>query len=176
MTTSIRKTGERMIPEDFESKQEYLIYLRLLFAYEYAKKKTSKRESVLEVGSGEGYGTSSLSKKVKKIVGIEVNKEAVNHASQKYGSEKCLFKYYDGISIPFADRSFDVVVSFQVVEHVQDDKNFLSEIYRVLKKGGELILTTPNRIYRLRHGQKPWDRFHIREYYPSGLEKILKRK
>jgi len=63
-----------------------------------------------------------------------------------------------------------------VIEHVQDDISYVSEIYRVLKRNGLLMLTTPNKTYRLRPGQNPWNRFHIREYYSHELENILKTK
>lgn len=62
MTELILKTGKRIIPEQFESKKEYLLYLRHLFAYEFAKDNISKNSFVLEVGCGEGYGTSLISR------------------------------------------------------------------------------------------------------------------
>lgn len=80
---------------------------------------------------------------------------------------------YDGTKLPVDSDSFDVVISFQVIEHVEDDKNFVSEAKRVLKPGGRLIITTPNRIYRLKPGEKPWNRFHVREYYPDEFRALL---
>jgi SAM-dependent methyltransferase len=76
--------------------------------------------------------------------------------------------------MPFADGSFDAAVSFQVIEHVRDDAAFVSEIRRVLKPGAVVLLTTPNRTYRLRPGQKPWNRFHLREYSAPELEALLR--
>ena len=172
----ITNNGERVIPEEFKSKEEYLLYLRHLFAYEFAKDKVSENSSVLEVGCGEGYGTKLLSQSVEKIIGLDVDKNTIAHSSAKYGAENCLFKTYDGVKIPYDDSTFDTVVSFQVMEHIQDDINYVSEIYRVLKRNGVFILTTPNRTNRLKPGQKPWNRFHIREYYPEELQKILNNK
>lgn len=176
MMAIITKTGERIIPEEFKSKEEYLLYLRHLFAYELAKEKISKNSFVLEVGCGEGYGTKLLSQSVGKIIGLDVDKNTIAHCSGKYGAENCLFSAYDGVIIPYDDSTFDAVVSFQVIEHIQDDINYISEIYRVLKGNGVFILTTPNRTNRLKPGQKPWNKFHIREYYPEELEKILNNK
>lgn len=171
-----KKTGEQIIPKKFESKEEYLLYLRHLFAYYFAKDNILENSAVLEVGCGEGYGTFLLQKKFKKIIGLDVDKNIVAHASKKYGSENCIFRVYDGLKLPYKDDTFDAVISFQVIEHIQDDINYISEIYRILKRNGIFLLTTPNRTYRLKPGQKPWNRFHIREYYLHELENILKNK
>lgn len=176
MTELISKTGEQILPEKFESKEEYLLYLRHLFAYEFAKDKISENSFALEVGCGEGYGTSLLSQKVVKIIGLDVDINTIAHASKKYGSDNCVFKMYDGVKIPYEENTFDAVISFQVIEHIQDDINYVSEIYRVLKRNGIFILTTVNGIYRSKPGQKSWNRFHVREYCPHDLENILKNK
>lgn len=166
--------SERVIPEKIKSKEDCLMYLRHIFVYEFAKKNLSKNDYILDLGCGEGYGTNLLSRHVMKIVGLDVDKNTVMNASNKYGSENCNFDAYNGIKIPYSDNTFDAIVSFQVIEHVQNDKSFVSEIYRVLKMNGIFILTTPNRVYRLRPGQKPWQTYHVREYYSYELEQILK--
>ena len=66
--------------------------------------------------------------------------------------------------------SVDFVVTFQVIEHIQDDNYFLKEIFRVLKPGGKLLLTTPNKLMSL--SRNPW---HIREYSPKEMKDILKK-
>lgn len=174
----IRKTDERIIPGKFKSKEEYLVYLRHLFAYEFAEKKFPQNCHVLEVGFGEGYGTNILSKSVKvaTITGIDVDLNSTKNASSKYKSDKLSYKHFNGEKIPFKDNYFDTVVSFQVIEHIQNDVNYIYEIYRVLKSGGIFILTTPNRTYRLRSGQKPWNKFHIREYNSTTLRETLNSK
>lgn len=176
MTIILDNTGERLIPEGFSSKEGYLMYLLHIFAYNYAKNQISKNDLVLEVGSGEGYGTSILSMKAKSIIGLDVALEAVEHANEKYKSEKCNFKHYTGGKLPFPDNKFDKVISFQVIEHVADDNEYLNEIYRVLKNGGDFIVSTPNRNHRLKPNQKPWNRFHLREYSPEGLTELLSKK
>ncbi|NMX21367.1 hypothetical protein C5S30_02795 [ANME-1 cluster archaeon GoMg4] len=174
MTEDIGDTGARIIPEKTESKEDYLLYLKHLFAYEFASKTLSKDSIVLEVGCGEGYGTSFLSKSVKKIIGLDVDEQIVKHAQKKYGSTNCIFQVYNGKKIPFKENSFDAIISFQVIEHVQDDRSFVLEIYRILKQKGLFMLTTPNRTCRLKPEQKPWNPFHVREYYPYELENLLK--
>jgi SAM-dependent methyltransferase len=170
------KTSERITPEAFKSREEYLLYLRHLFAYGFAKGTVAENSLVLEVGCGEGYGTSLLSGNQEKVIGLDVDKNAIARAREKYGSENCVFTLYDGFRIPYEDNFFDAVISFQVIEHIRDDINFVSEIHRVLRTNGVLILTTPNGALRIKRGQKPWNRFHIREYYPDELENLLKIK
>ena len=173
MGKDITKTGERIIPEDIETCAEYLLYLRHLFVYEFARSIVPKDSLVLDVGCGEGYGSHLLSQHVKKIVGLDIDVETINHASNKYCSQNCTFKIYDGINIPYKDNIFDAVISFQVVEHIHDDMNYISEIHRVLKQKSTFIITTPNRVYRLNPGQRPWNRFHVREYSASSLKDLL---
>lgn len=165
-------TGERAMPENFKSKEEYIIYLECLFMYDFVKNKIPKNSIVLDVGCGEGYGVNLLSKNVTKIIGLDIDKNIIAHASKKYG-KNCIYKLYDGKKIPYKANTFDAVIFLQVIEHINDDKNHIAEIYRVLKNNGIFILTTPNGA-RLKPGQKPWNRFHIREYLSNELESLLK--
>jgi SAM-dependent methyltransferase len=169
------KTSERITPGNFQSKEEYLMYLRHLFAYEFAENELPGNCLVLEVGSGEGYGTYKLSgsSKVKEITGLDVDAGSIRSASGKYISKNLRFFSYDGNRIPYEDQAFDAVISFQVIEHIRDDRNYVREIFRVLKKNGLFLLTTPNRTTRLKPGQKPWNRFHIREYSSVTLREVL---
>ncbi|MBI4832110.1 MAG: methyltransferase domain-containing protein [Candidatus Lindowbacteria bacterium] len=169
-------TGERTRPEGFTSVEEYLIYLRSLFAYESVKDRIAGSGLVLEIGCGEGFGAGLLSKHVRKIIGLDVDENTVLHASKKYRSASCSFVTYGGRRLPFRDNTFDVVISFQVVEHVPDDTGFISEAHRVLKTKGSFHITTPNRTHRLRNGTKPWNKFHLREYYPNEFERILRNR
>jgi SAM-dependent methyltransferase len=95
----------------------------------------------------------------------------VAHAKSKYGDK--FFQKYDGSHVPFEERTFHAVCLFQVIEHIQDDLAILKEIRRVLKDGGVLYLTTPNRVMRVPYGEKPWNEEHVREYYPEELKKVM---
>jgi len=175
MTSTPSKTSERIIPKNFlHSKEAYLVYVRHLFPYEMLPRFLPESSHVLEVGSGEGYGTHLLSQKGYKVIGLDIDQQIIEHASQKYHSADCQFQWYDGRHFPVDDNSVDAVVSFQVIEHSKDDTLFLAEISRVLKLSGLCILTTPNRTYRVRPHRKPWNRFHVREYAPKALEQRLK--
>ncbi len=170
------KPGERLIPEDTRTPIYQIQLLRHRFVYEHVKSRLTPNDYVMDLGFGEGYGTSLLAESCWKIVGVDVAEQVVEYANNKYAKMNCRFVKYDGRMLPFEARSFDIVVSFQVIEHIDDDHAFVAEIHRVLKTGGRLILTTPNKATRLKPGQKPFNRFHKREYYASELKDVLKTK
>ncbi len=154
------KTAER-VPK---SKHEYnYVFQRCLFAYYEALKHIKGR--VLEIGTGSGYGIEIISPKVVEFVTID-----------KYDCELDFTNYknvtFIQMEIPplshVDSNSFDYVISFQVIEHIENDKEFLKEIYRVLKVGGKLILTTPNHVQSLT--RNPW---HVREYTVAELKELM---
>jgi SAM-dependent methyltransferase len=169
------KPGERLIPEDTQTPIHQIQVLRHLFVYEHVKERLKPTDIVLDLGFGEGYGTSLLAPKCHEIVGIDVEQKVVDYANQRHRTDNCHFEKYDGHTLPFDKEYFDIVVSFQVIEHIDNEPQFVSEIHRVLKPGGRLLLTTPNKATRLNPGQKPFNRFHKREYYSHELEKVLKQ-
>jgi ubiquinone/menaquinone biosynthesis C-methylase UbiE len=169
----LEKTVERIVPKDFKSREEYLLYLRHLFAYEEALKFLDKGLQVLEIGFGEGYGANLMAQHLGSVTALDVNKQAVEYANQKYSNDNCTFIHYNGHELPFGEDKFDAVISFQVIEHIEDDENYLKEIHRVLKKGEKAILTTPNRETRLNPGEEPWNEFHVREYNSEQLNEVL---
>lgn len=168
------RPGERLIPDDTRTVVDYIQLLRHLFVYEYVKEKLNTGQKVLDLGFGEGYGTSMLSDHCAEITGVDVEEKVISYASERYASEKCKFVKYDGRRLPFDDNEIDLVTSFQVIEHIDDDHAFVAEISRVLKPDGKLFMTTPNKATRLKPGQKPFNRFHKREYLAKELENVLK--
>src|SRR5690606_33526142 len=110
----------------------------------------------------EGRGAELLIPQVKSFTAIDKIREAIEKLAQKFPQGKFISGNLP--PLPFADNTYDVVISFQVIEHIQDDKLFLSEIHRVLKPGGVALITTPNR--RMSLSRNPW---HIREYLPQEL-------
>jgi len=136
---------------------------------------------VLDVGCGRGDPTKLLEKRCTNIVGIDV----FNAFDKSKISPNLDFCSGDATMLPFRDESFDGVVSFDVIEHVAVDLKFLIEIRRVLKKGGHLLLETPN-VNRLSNKLKSLVKpveyplilgegcVHLREYSKSGIEKLLK--
>lgn len=137
------------------------IHQRLLKAYVVAQDYI--RGDVLEVGCGEGRGIGLVLPKAKTYSAIDKIEPVIAKLRTKYPAGK----FYSGNIPPlgpFTDNSFDVVITFQVIEHIGDDFNFLKEIHRVLKPGGLAIITTPNRPMSL--SRNPW---HIREYTGKEL-------
>ena len=174
MSDATRDTSERVTPGRQVSLRQHVLYLRHLFAYEYAKSQIPRQARVVEVGCGDGYGADILSRHIDRMVGLDVDERVVEHATKRYASENCSFRAYDGVRIPYPDGSFDAALSFQVIEHVEDDSHYVAEIRRVLASSGVLYLTTPNRLLRVAAGKKPWNQYHLREYTAPDLEAVLR--
>jgi SAM-dependent methyltransferase len=154
------QTAERSSGHD---PSEHVIYNRCLFAYEAAA--TIVGGSVIELGSGEGYGIRVLSPMSNHYLAIDKFDTELPDDS-KVEFRKMLLPSLKGI----ADNTFDYAVTFQVIEHIKDDKTFIAEIHRVLKPGGKLLASTPNRKMSLT--RNPW---HIREYTADELKSMMQQ-
>ena len=159
-------------PDFFSTKEDYVIHLMHLSDYQRAQTIVSEK-SVLDLGCNSGYGTNLLGEKATKIIGVDVSPLAIETAKSKYKKTNLTFQLVDGIRLPFDDATFDAVTSFQVIEHLVDYEIYFSEIKRVLRPNGVLILTTPNAEIRVRLGQKPWNRFHVHEFRIAELRELL---
>ncbi len=173
MKEAISDTSERILPGRQISVRQHLLYLRHRFAYATVARELRSTDRVVEVGCGAGYGAAELGDRAARFVGLDVDSRVIAHATESNRSNACEFQLYDGERIPFDAGSFDVAVSFQVVEHVPDDLGYVAEIARVLAPGGTLYLTTPNRVTRVDPGRKPWNRYHLREYTPTELDALM---
>ncbi len=158
--------------ETFQSGEDYCLNLIHTKAYAHAAEFAEDRV-VLDLGCNNGYGTNMLAKRARRAVGIDISKPAIDAARETYADSICEFRVVDGKRLPFADRTFGMVTSFQVIEHVVDVESYLSEIRRVLEDGGLAIFTTPNRKIRLDPGMKPWNEFHVREYSADEFGAVL---
>lgn len=152
------QTAERSSGHD---PSEHVIFNRCLFAYDAAAQWV--KGSVIELGSGEGYGIRVLAPLSDKYVAID-KFDTELPADPKVEFRKMLLPSLKGI----ADNSFDYAVTFQVIEHIKDDLGFIREIHRVLKPGGQLFVSTPNRLMSLT--RNPW---HIREYTADELTRHI---
>jgi 2-polyprenyl-3-methyl-5-hydroxy-6-metoxy-1,4-benzoquinol methylase len=140
------------------------LHQRLFKAYVVAQDYV--KGNLLEVGCGEGRGVEALMSKSTQFTAVDKIEEALQVLLKKFPTGKFL-----SMNIPpfgdLKDNEYDSVVSFQVIEHIQNDVLYLKEIHRVLKPGGIALLTTPNR--KLSLSRNPW---HIREYLAQELKDL----
>ncbi len=143
------------------------IHQRLLRAYVLAADMV--HGDLLEVGCGEGRGIDWLLPHIKSYTAIDKIAPVIEGLKQKYPQATFHSGNIPPLSV-FESNTFDSLVSFQVIEHIEDDNQFLSELHRVLKPGGMALLTTPNRPKSL--SRNPW---HIREYTAQELSDLAKK-
>lgn len=140
------------------------IHQRLLQAYYLAEEYVSG--DLLEVGCGEGRGIDLLKERVKSFTALDKIQGVIDDLQERYPE----FKFMQDNIPPFSklgDNAYDVVISFQVIEHIKADRKYLEEIKRVLKPGGIALITTPN--IKLTLTRNPW---HIREYTAEQLTSL----
>jgi len=144
---------------------------RYAFAAKYTKGKV-----VLEIGCGTGYGANYLAKKEsKQVVGGDISEEGMKYCSRYSAKEGLEFVRLDATKLPFSNSSFDVIVAFELIEHLKEYRDFLSECKRVLREEGSFICSTPNRHVTSPLFNKPLCRFHIKEFSPTELRSLVER-
>ncbi len=127
---------------------------------------------VLDIASGEGYGAALLSQTARSVVAIEISAEAVRHAQAAYPRDNLRFVSCDARSIPIADASVDIVVSFETIEHFAEHDRFISEIRRVLRPGGALVISSPDRDVYSPYNS-PANPHHVREMSRAEFTDLL---
>ena len=152
---------------------EHCLRLMHLRAYDEAVSHATRRD-VLDVGCNTGYGTMRFVPVAHRVVGVDVSPRAIEAARERAPDGRPEFVVTTGFELPFPAASFDLVTSFQVLEHVPDPIAFLRELARVLRPGGMVILATPNAATRLYPGMTPWNRFHVHEYVAAELAELLR--
>lgn len=154
----VLKTAERVSKEVSDN----FVYQRSILAYVEAAKLVEGR--VLEIGTGTGYGVDIIAPNVEHFVTLD------KYRSEELGALPANVEFLEAKvpPLPFADDSFDCVVSFQVIEHIKRDRAFVEEVRRVLKPGGRFIVSTPNRPMSLT--RNPW---HVREYNAKQFGELL---
>jgi ubiquinone/menaquinone biosynthesis C-methylase UbiE len=151
---------------------EHCLRLMHLRAYDEAVGHAGGRD-VLDVGCNTGYGTMRFMPVSRRVVGVDVSPRAIEAARDRAVDGRPEFVLGGGFDLPFPDGCFDLVTSFQVLEHVPDPLVFLRELARVTRPGGQIVLATPNAATRLYPGMAPWNRFHVHEYLAGELRALL---
>lgn len=161
-------TGERMetfVQNDAatEHLHRYGIMLQLV---------TGKK--VLDIACGEGFGTNLLSQNAAAVTGIDIDNSTIQKAKLKYTSSKINFLEGKLEAIPCPDASFDIIICFESLEHVNDHEKVMQELKRVLKENGLLVLSTPDKKY---YSDKTGysNPFHLHELHETELEQLLAR-
>jgi O-antigen biosynthesis protein len=160
-------TGERFLPDLHGT-----IVLEHLHRYKAAASLV-RGKTVLDIASGEGYGSYLLASEATTVIGVDIDAGAVEHATKKYRRANLRFKQGSCAQIPIADHSVQVIVSFETIEHHDQHVEMMAEIRRVLTPDGLLIISSPNKVeYSEVPGFK--NAFHPRELYLEEFEDWLK--
>ena len=159
-------TGERLVT--------HVTYLHgtieHLHRYAIAADLCANKE-VLDIASGEGYGTNLISYRAKKVTGVDISEESIQHAKKKYNKQNIEFLVGAASTIPLDDSSVDVVVSFETIEHHDQHYKMMLEIKRVLRTNGILIISSPEKsIYKDRDPNNP---FHIKELTLQEFDNLV---
>jgi SAM-dependent methyltransferase len=162
-------TGERTLPDVPE---ENYWFRRHLIVYEWIAQRVAGQR-VVDMASGEGYGSAVLAASAKEVVGVDANPEAHAHAAARYARpglsfERALVEQFD------AGAPYDAIVFLQTVEHVQEPGALLKRFASLVVPGGAVYISTPNRLTLAPPGEarsdNPW---HVREYDVGELRALL---
>src|SRR5260370_22054804 len=129
---------------------------------------------VLDLGCGSGYGADVLSHEAREVLGIDIAGDAIDYARQHYQGANVRFERASCLEIPAPDGSFDLLVAFEIIEHLTEWRAFLREVRRVLAPAGQFLVSTPNQLYyaeaRAALGPNP---FHVHEFEYSEFQREL---
>ncbi|BBY07778.1 class I SAM-dependent methyltransferase [Mycobacterium noviomagense] len=160
-------TGERTVPglkeENYWFRRHEVVYQRLA--------QGCAGLEVLEAGCGEGYGADLIARAARRVIAVDYDHAAVAHVRARYTGVEAV--HANLTELPLADGSVDAVVSFQVIEHLWDQPQFLRECARVLRPAGALMVSTPNRITFSPGRDTPINPFHTRELNAGELTQLL---
>lgn len=164
-------TGERFVPSvDFVGQEIEIEHVQRYRAIA----DLAAGKIVLDAASGAGYGSRILAERAQLVCGVEIDQEAVSQAKERYGEANLVFVQGSVSSFPFPAETFDLIVSFETIEHLPEEtqRQFLLEIKRALKVGGLLVMSTPDRLI---YSDLPnyHNEFHQKEFYREEFTAFL---
>ncbi|MGA2877439.1 MAG: methyltransferase domain-containing protein [Bryobacteraceae bacterium] len=164
-------TGERVVPGQVNDDLWSEHIARYAFARRYAQGKR-----VLDAGCGTGYGSAELAQAAAEVTGVDIAADAIEYASANYPIAGLRFLESSCMAVPFPPDSFDLLVAFEVIEHLVDYRSFLDECARVLTRDGLFIVSSPNKRYygetRAATGPNP---YHEHEFEAEEFVRELER-
>ena len=159
-------TGERFTPECVRE-----IWYEHMHRYVLAGELVAGK-IVLDAACGEGFGAHYLAARSRHVNAVDISQQTIAHASARYRTDNLSFQSADCRALPFADNQFDCIVSFETLEHLQNQDQMLREFRRVLAQDGFLMISSPDKaVYSDR--MKNDNPFHLRELYRQELEDLL---
>jgi SAM-dependent methyltransferase len=162
--------GERTVPgiwhENYWLRRHEVVYEHVGELVDQVHRALGRAPVVLDAGCGEGYGTTMLAVGDTRTLALDYDAWTAQHLAIRYPDLPALRANLVGL--PLRDRSVDVLVSLQTIEHLWDQPRFVTECARVLRPGGLLVLSTPNR-----HTFPPGNVFHHRELDADELGELL---
>lgn len=142
--------------------------------YQFAARWVKGAMTVLDFACGTGYGVAYLDVDSRtKVIGLDNAVDAVRRARQRFGAQGAQFVAGDATAFPFGPATFDMVVCLETIEHVADVDRLLSQIRRVLRPGGTVIFSTPNRLLHSPNSAKPLNPYHVVEYTIEQFRAVL---
>ena len=159
-------TGERYVTH-----MRGTIALEHLHRYAFACESVEGKD-VLDIASGEGYGSEMLSRNAKHVYGVDIDQHSVVHAQNKYKLENLQFQVGSCTEIPLTDASVDIVVSFETIEHITDHDRMMCEVKRVLRPGGTLIISSPEK-YGYSIETQNNNPFHLKELSKDEFKELI---
>jgi SAM-dependent methyltransferase len=165
-TPVLEFSGERFTPECVRE-----IWYEHVHRYVLAGEGVAGKR-VLDAACGEGYGSHYLAGQAKHVTGVDISPQSITHASARYQAANLSFLQADCRSLPFPDRHFDCIVSFETLEHMRQQEQLLAEFRRVLATDGFLLISSPDKaVYSGQlHNENP---FHVRELERREFEDLL---
>ena len=139
--------------------------------YEFARP-FCEGKRVLDVACGTGYGSDYLGITAKEVIGVDISGEAIEYAQKKYAKENVSFRIMDACRLEFPDQFFQVICSFETIEHLSEVETYLIQIKRVITLGGLYFVSTPLAKETTLRAENP---FHHQEWAPRDFEHLLKR-
>jgi GT2 family glycosyltransferase/glycosyltransferase involved in cell wall biosynthesis/SAM-dependent methyltransferase len=158
-------TGERLVPDDAAHRD---LYWEHLARYDFAARFAAGRR-VLDLGCGCGYGSHHLVQAGATVVGLDNSAEALAYAQARYVDPHLSFRLGDARSTELPDASFDLIVCFELIEHIAEQAAVLAEIRRLLVADGCLLISTPD-ADRPERAPNPW---HVKELRREEFAQLL---